>query len=62
MMTTQTSSLPLSPTVTQASRLLQLGFAALIGLFIVGVAGFSQIEAVHNAAHDARHSLAFPCH
>jgi cobalt transporter subunit CbtB len=25
-------------------------------------AGFSHIEAVHNAAHDTRHSSAFPCH
>jgi cobalt transporter subunit CbtB len=24
--------------------------------------GFSHIEAVHNAAHDYRHSMAFPCH
>ncbi|WP_205547668.1 CbtB domain-containing protein, partial [Pseudomonas carnis] len=23
---------------------------------------FSHIEAVHNAAHDTRHSAAFPCH
>ncbi|RYE63197.1 MAG: cobalt transporter, partial [Oxalobacteraceae bacterium] len=33
-----------------------------LGLFIVGFVGFSHIEAVHNAAHDTRHSLAFPCH
>jgi cobalt transporter subunit CbtB len=24
--------------------------------------GFSHIEAVHNAAHDYRHSMGFPCH
>jgi cobalt transporter subunit CbtB len=36
--------------------------AALLGLFIVGMVGFAHIEAVHNAAHDVRHSLAFPCH
>ncbi|MGB6438561.1 MAG: CbtB domain-containing protein, partial [Methyloceanibacter sp.] len=23
---------------------------------------FSHIEAVHNASHDYRHSMAFPCH
>jgi cobalt transporter subunit CbtB len=45
-----------------ASRLLPIGFAALLGLFVVGFAGFSHISAVHNAAHDVRHSLAFPCH
>ena len=44
------------------SRLLQLVLAALLGLLIVGTVGFSPIEAVHNAAHDYRHSMAFPCH
>ncbi len=24
--------------------------------------GFAHPEALHNAVHDARHSLAFPCH
>jgi cobalt transporter subunit CbtB len=45
-----------------AARITQLGMAALLGLFIVGMVGFAHIEAVHNAAHDVRHSLAFPCH
>jgi cobalt transporter subunit CbtB len=36
--------------------------ALLLGiLFIVG-AGFASLPAAHNAAHDARHSFAFPCH
>jgi cobalt transporter subunit CbtB len=35
---------------------------AMIGLFFVGFVGFSQMDVVHNAAHDSRHSLAFPCH
>ncbi|MET0532358.1 MAG: CbtB domain-containing protein [Microvirga sp.] len=55
-------TLPLPATVTSASRLAQIGLAALLGLFVVGFAGFSHIEAVHNAVHDVRHSLAFPCH
>ncbi|KAB0265407.1 CbtB domain-containing protein [Microvirga brassicacearum] len=61
-MTTNPTTLPLAAGVTSASRLTQLGLAAFFGLFIVGFAGFSHISAVHNAAHDARHSLAFPCH
>jgi cobalt transporter subunit CbtB len=36
--------------------------AALLGLFIVLGVGFVPIEAMHNAAHDTRHSVAFPCH
>jgi len=44
------------------ARVLSIFAAALLGLFIVGGVGFSHIEAVHNAAHDYRHSMAFPCH
>ncbi len=44
------------------SRVVPIFFAALLGLFIVGGVGFSHIEAVHNAAHDYRHSMSFPCH
>jgi len=36
--------------------------AALLGFFILYGVGFASIPAVHNAAHDARHSFAFPCH
>jgi cobalt transporter subunit CbtB len=46
----------------RASALLQASLAVLLGLVIVGTVGFSHIEAVHNAAHDTRHSNAFPCH
>jgi len=45
-----------------ASRALPIVMAALLGIFIIGGVGFSHIEAVHNAAHDYRHSMAFPCH
>jgi cobalt transporter subunit CbtB len=44
------------------SRVIPIFAAALLGIFIVGGVGFSHIEAVHNAAHDYRHSMAFPCH
>ena len=45
-----------------ASRIVPALFAVLLGLFVVGVAGFSQLDIVHNAAHDTRHSNGFPCH
>jgi len=44
------------------SRVIPIFAAALLGFFIVGGVGFSHIEAVHNAAHDYRHSMSFPCH
>ncbi len=59
-MNTATSTLGTS--ASSSSRTIQLAFAALLGVFITGFTGFSHIEAVHNAAHDYRHSMAFPCH
>lgn len=44
------------------SRAVPIFMAMLLGAFIVGGVGFSHIEAVHNAAHDYRHSMGFPCH
>ena len=36
--------------------------AAALGLFILFVAGLAQPNILHNAAHDSRHAVAFPCH
>jgi cobalt transporter subunit CbtB len=36
--------------------------AALLGSFLIWGVGFAHISAFHNAAHDTRHSAAFPCH
>lgn len=47
---------------TLAQRLTLAIGAGLLGALLVYFAGFSHIEAVHNAAHDTRHSAAFPCH
>ena len=57
-----TASTSLGASVSSQSRLMQLALAGLLGVFIIGFAGFSHIEAVHNAGHDNRHSMAFPCH
>jgi cobalt transporter subunit CbtB len=40
----------------------QLLTVFLLGAVFLYVAGFVQTSAVHNAAHDMRHSLGFPCH
>lgn len=45
-----------------ANRKLAALLAVALGLVIVFGAGFVPSEAVHNAAHDTRHSFAFPCH
>ena len=45
-----------------ASLAAQRLIAAAIGAFIIGIVGFSQMTVAHNAGHDYRHSMAFPCH
>ncbi|NKB21710.1 MAG: cobalt transporter [Alphaproteobacteria bacterium] len=36
--------------------------AMLFGAFLVIGVGFAHSDTIHNAAHDSRHSFAFPCH
>jgi len=36
--------------------------AAALGIVLLFGAGFAPMEALHNAAHDSRHSAGFPCH
>ena len=49
-------------TPVSTSKPLQLIGAFLLGAMIVYAAGFVNTSAVHNAAHDMRHSQGFPCH
>jgi cobalt transporter subunit CbtB len=63
----QTQSVPFSATAAAGTAVdtnvvVQAVLAMALGLFIVGVVGFSHVSAVHNAAHDVRHANAFPCH
>jgi cobalt transporter subunit CbtB len=37
-------------------------FAILLGAVLIYGVGFASPMAIHNAAHDARHAFAFPCH
>lgn len=54
---------PLATGAASASALAaQRLLAAAIGVFIIGVVGFSHMSVAHNAGHDYRHSMAFPCH
>jgi cobalt transporter subunit CbtB len=58
----QSQTAPLSSISVSSNVIAQAVLAMTLGLFIVGVVGFSHISAVHNAAHDVRHANAFPCH
>lgn len=56
------ATLRTSAVSTAISRPLQLAGAFLLGTVILYGAAFVQTSAVHNAAHDMRHSQGFPCH
>jgi cobalt transporter subunit CbtB len=57
-MTTKTISAPIS-----VSQRIAAGFVCLfIGASAIFTVGLSHIAVAHNAAHDTRHSIGFPCH
>lgn len=53
--TTRSSSLSLSAG-------LQIASAILLGMVLLYGVGFASSDVAHNAAHDSRHTFAFPCH
>ncbi|GLZ84258.1 cobalt transporter [Metapseudomonas resinovorans] len=61
-MSSRTLSHSAASSSTLVKRLVLAIGTSLVGVSLVYFAGFSHIEAVHNAAHDTRHSAAFPCH
>ena len=46
----------------KAEKALVTALCAALGLLLLYGVGFAQPQALYNAAHDARHALAFPCH
>jgi len=61
-MTAQVSSTQPVQAKAIASLRVQNFAALLFGMVIIFAVGFAPMDVVHNAAHDVRHSLAFPCH
>lgn len=61
MSTGQTLATPSIVVKAEAARWPALA-AAFLGLFLVFGVGFAGPSVIHNAAHDARHIHAFPCH
>jgi cobalt transporter subunit CbtB len=56
------NTIQLETRATALSKPLQIACAFILGSVILYGAGFVSTAAVHNAAHDVRHSQAFPCH
>ena len=56
------TSLETLAVVDGETRTAAVVIAVLLGAFILMGSGFLQADVLHNAAHDARHAFAFPCH
>lgn len=55
-------AVPAAAPLIRGGRLLPCTLAALLGLILLAGVGFSPLPAMHNATHDSRHALGFPCH
>jgi cobalt transporter subunit CbtB len=57
-MTTHT----ISSSLTVSQRLIAGMLCLFIGGALVFGVGLAQADTLHNAAHDTRHAIGFPCH
>ncbi|MEJ1157198.1 CbtB domain-containing protein [Prosthecomicrobium sp. N25] len=60
--TTLTHTAPAAIRIDRADVLKAAAVAALFGIALVFTTGFAHPEILHNAAHDSRHAMNFPCH
>lgn len=62
-MTVQEGQTMTTKTLTRVDTgLVPVFFAAALGLGLLFVSGYAQATILHDAAHDQRHAMAFPCH
>ncbi len=61
-MTTRTIDHGRQAGIAASNRYLPAALALGLGLFLIFGIGFASPTTIHNAAHDARHAIAFPCH
>ncbi len=59
--TSEAKALALSNEVSLKETMTIFG-AAFFGLFLILATNFSYQSIAHNAGHDTRHSIGFPCH
>jgi cobalt transporter subunit CbtB len=57
IMTTETKEIAVSTPATTG-----IALAFITGLTLLFASGYAQATALHDAAHDQRHAMAFPCH
>lgn len=61
MISTSAPIVNVQPT-TKTSMICQSLGALSFGAIVLFAVGFLPMEAAHNAAHDTRHTITFPCH
>ncbi|MEE3008064.1 MAG: CbtB domain-containing protein [Pseudomonadota bacterium] len=49
-------------TDARANELTAVVLGLLLSAFLILGVGFADSSTIHNAAHDTRHSVSFPCH
>ena len=59
---TQQAPMKTVQTINLSDVLAPAVLALMLGAFLVIGTGFANSDTIHNAAHDSRHSFAFPCH
>jgi cobalt transporter subunit CbtB len=57
-----TKTVDLSPAATLDTTRVPAIITVACGIVLLFVVGFLQVPAVHNGAHDTRHTNGFPCH
>ncbi len=60
MLATQTKTTAIS--LSTQDRMITTVIAALLGSFLIFGVALAQPSVLHNAAHDTRHAMTFPCH
>jgi cobalt transporter subunit CbtB len=61
-MNTQVGTASVVGSGERTQALIAAVIAFVFGLGLVFTTGFSHPSTIHNAAHDTRHALSFPCH
>lgn len=61
-MTTQVSTSQKIQVTATSSVAMQNMAAIVFGAIVLFAVGFLPMDVAHNAAHDTRHALVFPCH
>ena len=63
MIDDKTQSLATDSALTaRQTTIVSAALVILLGAFVLFGVAMAQPATLHNAAHDARHSFAFPCH